>query len=125
MAMQPFGFGARLNSFRFAFNGLRLMVSGQHNAWVHAAATLAVVLAGALLRIPGADWRWLLVAIALVWITETLNTAFEHLCDVVSPEFNMSVQKCKDVAAGAVLIAAISAAAIGATVFWPHVVRWL
>jgi diacylglycerol kinase (ATP) len=123
MAEQPFRIAARLNSFRFAFNGLRLMASGQHNAWIHAVATGLVLAAGILLRISAADWRWLLLAIGLVWIAETFNTAFEHLCDVVSPELNMSVQKCKDVAAGAVLIAAVCAALIGATVFWPYAMR--
>jgi diacylglycerol kinase (ATP) len=66
------------------------------------------------------DWRWIIVAIALVWVAEIVNTAFEHLCDVVQPDFHVSVKAAKDVAAGAVLIAALAAAAIGVLVFLPY-----
>jgi diacylglycerol kinase (ATP) len=61
-----------------------------------------------------------LAARALVWIAETINTAIEHLCDVVSPQIQPSVKLSKNIAAGAVLIAAIAAALIDATVFWPY-----
>ena len=59
-------------------------------------------------------------AIVLVWVSEAMNTAFEHLCDVVSPDFHASVQKSKDIAAGAVLICAIAAVSIGVMVFAPY-----
>jgi len=55
----------------------------------------------------------------LVWVTEALNTALEHLADVVSPEANPLVGAAKDAAAGAVLLAAIASVAIGAIVFAP------
>jgi diacylglycerol kinase (ATP) len=61
------------------------------------------------------------LAIAIVLIAEAINTAFEHLCDVVQPELNASVKAAKDVAAGAVLISSIAAAIIGIMVFWPYV----
>ena len=67
------------------------------------------------------DWRWVVLAIVIVLATELLNTAFEHLCDVVQPELHASVKAAKDVAAGAVLVTSIGAAVIGAMVFWPHV----
>ena len=54
-----------------------------------------------------------------VWTAEALNTAFEALCDVASPEFHPAVERAKDVAAGAVLVAAIGALCIGACVFGP------
>ena len=60
------------------------------------------------------------VAMALVWVAEAMNTAFEHLCDVVSPEFHASVQRSKDIAAAAVLVCAIAAAILGALTFWPY-----
>ena len=114
---------ARLNSFRFAFAGIAYMLRTQHNAWLHLIATLVVVAAGVALNVSGEDWRWLVVAIVLVWTAETVNTAFEHLCDVVSPEFHASVQKSKDIAAGAVLIAVIGAVIIGLQVFVPYLLR--
>lgn len=117
---RPFTAAGRLRSVRYAVAGIAYMLRTQHNAWLHAAASLAVVVVGLALGVSAADWRWLIAAMALVWIAEAMNTAFEHLCDVVSPEFHASVQKSKDVAAGAVLLAAIAAAAIGASVLVPY-----
>jgi diacylglycerol kinase (ATP) len=120
---KTFSARARVGSFRHALSGLWLMMRTQHNAWIHLAATLVVCGAGLLLRVSANDWRWLVVAVVMVWIAETLNTAFEHLCDVVSPEFHLSVKHAKDIAAGAVLICAAGAACIGMLVFWPYLVR--
>ena len=120
---KPFSVIARIRSFRHALAGLWLMLSTQHNAWVHLAATLLVCGAGLALKVSATDWRWLVVAIALVWTAEALNTAFEHLCDVVSPDFRHAVQKSKDIAAGAVLLSAIAAASIGALTLWPYLSR--
>ena len=120
---QGFSILARLRSFGFAFSGIGFMLRTQHNAWLHLAATVLVVTAGTVLKISASDWRWLVVAIALVWVSEAFNTAFEHLCDVVSPQFHASVKFAKDIAAGAVLIAAIGAATLGLMVFVPYLVR--
>ena len=118
-----FSVAARLKSFRFAFAGIATMLRTQHNAWLHLIATVVVVAAGFALKVSDEDWRWLVTAIVLVWTAETVNTAFEHLCDVVSPEFHASVQKSKDIAAGAVLICVIGAVIIGLQVFVPYLLR--
>jgi diacylglycerol kinase (ATP) len=112
---------ARLKSFRYAFAGFAFMLRTQHNAWLHLIATIIVVALGLALRVSADDWRWLIAAIALVWIAETVNTAFEHLCDVVSPEFHPSVKRSKDIAAAAVLVCAIASALLGAITFAPYV----
>jgi diacylglycerol kinase (ATP) len=111
---------ARIRSFSFAFAGLAFMLRTQPNAWVHLVATVLVICAGLLLPVSLSDWRWLIAAIASVWMAEAINTAIEHVCDVVSPQFNLSVKRAKDIAAGAVLVGAIGAATIGATVFLPY-----
>lgn len=116
-----FSLRERVGSFGYALRGLGFMLRTQHNAWIHLAATAVVVASGLALRIAAADWRCIVPAIALVWVAEIVNTAFEHLCDVVQPEFHVSVKTAKDVAGGAVLVAAIAAAIIGAMVFWPYV----
>jgi diacylglycerol kinase (ATP) len=59
----------------------------------------------------------------MVWTAEALNTAFEFLCDVASPEFHPLIQKAKDVAAAAVLLSAAGAVIIGLLVFVPHLAR--
>ena len=113
-------FTGRLRSVRFALRGISLMLRTQHNAWIHAAATLAVIAAGLLLGVTAAEWCWLVLAIVAVWTAEALNTALELLADVASPEFHPLVEQAKDVAAGAVLIAALGAVAIGVLVLGPY-----
>jgi len=118
---QPFSFTARLHSFRYALAGLRTLLLTQHNAWLHAAATAVVVVAGLALGLSPAEWCWLVLAMTLVWMAEALNTALEFLADAVTQEFHPLILQAKDVAAAAVLIAAIGALLIGLLVFGPHV----
>lgn len=111
---------ARLRSFGYAFSGIAFMLRTQHNAWLHLVATFAVIAISIYLHITPSDWRWIAVAIFLVWSAEAFNTAVEYVCDMVSPSYNVVVKHAKDVAAGAVLLSAISAAAIGLLTFWPY-----
>lgn len=122
---RPFAFSGRVRSIRYALQGLKLMLVTQHNAWIHAAATAGVVIAGLLLRINASDWCWLVLAMIAVWTAETLNTAFELLADAVSPGLNTVIGQAKDVAAGAVLITAIGAVIIGLLVFGPYLLALL
>ena len=119
---RTFTFSGRLRSFGHAIRGIGLMLSSQHNAWIHAAATLIVIAAGIILGIKPGEWCWIVVAIILVWAAEALNTAFEFLCDVASPEFHPLVMKAKDVSAGAVLITAIGAVIIGWIILGPYII---
>jgi diacylglycerol kinase (ATP) len=124
---QPrFSFVARLKSFVFAGRGLRSLVLGEHNAWLHLAASITVVAAGLILRISMADWRWLVLAIGIVWLAEAFNTATEDLCDRINPKFDPAIGRIKDMAAGGVLVAAMVAASIGLlTLASPLMARFL
>ena len=115
--MTGFSLKDRVRSFRYAFDGLGFMLRTQHNAWLHALVTVLVVAAGLAFGLSSSDWKWLLLTIVIVWLAETMNTAFEHLCDVVSPEQRDSVRRAKDIAAGAVLICALGAVAMGGLIF--------
>lgn len=99
------------------------MVQSQHNARIHALATIVVVAVGALLRISFAEWALIALAILCVWVTEALNTAIEFVVDLVSPELHATAAKAKDVAAAAVLVAAIGAFIVGCLVFGPYALR--
>lgn len=114
---------SRLESFRWAFRGLRTLLASQHNARIHLLASVCVCGLGILLGISRLEWCAVAIAIAMVWTAEALNTAFEFLCDVASPEFHPLIQKAKDVAAAAVLLCAAGAAVIGLIVFLPHLLR--
>lgn len=119
--MAVFTLPARLKSFAFAANGLRFMLRNERNARIHLGAAAFIVVAGLALGLQGSDWRWIAAAIFWVWFAEAVNTAIEHLCDVVSPGPNRSVRIAKDVAAGAVLISATGAAVIGAITMAPYI----
>ena len=99
---------------------MRTLLASQHNAWIHAVATCAVVGAGLALRVGRFEWLALVVAIVSVWVAECLNTAFELLCDVASPDFHPLVARAKDVAAGAVLLCAVGAVVTAGLVFAPY-----
>jgi diacylglycerol kinase (ATP) len=121
VADQSLTFSGRVRSVRFAIQGIRTMLRSQHNAWIHAAATIAVAAAGAAFRLSSSEWCWIVLAVMAVWTAEALNTAFEFLTDVASPTFHPVAGHAKDVAAGAVLISAVGAVVIGLLVFGPHV----
>lgn len=119
-ARRTFSFRARLRSLRFAFRGVRRMLIGEHNAWLHAAASIAVVAAGFVCHISCGQWCAVVLAMMAVWTAEALNTALELLCDVASPSMHPMVERAKDVAAGGVLLSATGAAVVGVLVFGPH-----
>ena len=120
-----FSFTGRIRSVNHAIYGIIEMIKGQHNAWVHAVATICVVTAGSVFQVSTSEWCFLILAIVAVWVAEALNTAFEFLCDVTSPEFHPLVKKSKDVAAGAVLLSAIGAVIIGLIIFVPYIKSYL
>jgi len=125
MKQKPFEFIKRIQSFKFAFDGIWTMLKSQHNAWIHACITAAVVVAGVVFGVSPSEWCWLVLAIMAVWTAEALNTALEFLADAASPEFHPLVKHSKDVAAGAVLISAIGSVIIGILVLGPHILHLL
>ncbi|MCF7973375.1 MAG: diacylglycerol kinase family protein [Phycisphaerae bacterium] len=109
----------RIRSFRFAMHGLRMMLQSQHNAWLHATATVLVITGGIVCHINHDDWCWIVLAVISVWTAEALNTALEFIADVASPEFHPLVKSAKDVAAAAVMLSALGALIIGLLVLGP------
>ena len=114
-----FSLHARLQSFVYAFQGLRLLVQSQHNAWIHLMATIVVVVLGFYWQLSRFEWSAMIFAVILVWVAEAFNTALEFLADHISPEFAPLIGKAKDLAAAAVLIASIGAVIIGLLILGP------
>lgn len=115
----------RVRSFTYAFSGLKILLKTQHNSWIHLAVTGVVLAMGLTLHITAIEWCVLTLAMASVWITETLNTAIEFLTDLVSPEYHPIAGQVKDLAAAAVLISAMGAAIVGVIVFLPRIIQLL
>ena len=122
---ERFSLVGRMQSLRHAIDGIILMLKSQHNAWLHATASVLVLLLAALFRLSGREWCWMEIAIMAVWTAEALNTALEFLADVASPEFHPLAKKAKDVAAGAVLISAAGSVVIAMFIFGPHILKFL
>lgn len=83
---------------------------------------MVVLAASIYFRLSSDEWRWIFLAIALVWLAEALNTAIERLADAITVEPNENIGYAKDVAAGAVLAAATVSAVIGLTIFLPRLI---
>ena len=115
----------RLQSFRYAWYGIVLMLRSQHNAWLHAFASVCIMVSGGLFRLTAGEWCWVILAIVAVWTAEALNTALEFLADASTPEFHPLVKCAKDVAAGGVLISALGSVIIGLLVLGPHLLNFL
>ena len=110
----------RVASFGHALRGVRAALASEVHLRFHAAATVAVVGLGFWLNVSRLEWAMLALAVASVWTAELLNTAIEALTDLVSPDYHQLAGRAKDVAAGAVLLAALGALVVGALVFGPY-----
>jgi diacylglycerol kinase len=110
---------SRAFAFRNAFSGWWFVIRTQRNAWIHAIVSVVVVILSFWLRLQPRDWAVIVVAIAMVWTAEFLNTALEAVVDLASPQQHYLARVGKDVGAAAVLIAAVSAALIGLLVLGP------
>lgn len=110
---------SRATSFRYALSGWWFVIKTQRNAWIHALISLAVVIVCVWLRFERHDWALIILAIALVWTAEFLNTALEAVVDLASPQQHDLARVGKDVGAAAVLIAAGSAVIIGFLIIGP------
>jgi diacylglycerol kinase len=107
-------------AFGFAWRGLVGLVRTQVNARIHLAAAVVVIVAGLVCKLSWGEWAAVVAAIGLVWTAEALNTAIEAVVDLVSPEYHELAGRAKDLAAGGVLCAAVTAVVIGVLIFGPH-----
>jgi diacylglycerol kinase (ATP) len=114
-----FSIHSRLKSFQYAFDGLVLFFKTEHNAWLHLVCTICVVILTLSVKVSNSEVIALVIAIALVWITEMINTCIEKAMDMISKEYDVRIKVIKDISAGAVLVAAAAALIIGLFVFIP------
>ena len=110
----------RVASFGHAGRGVWSALRSEIHLRFHAAATVVVLGLGFYYRLGRLEWALVALAVAGVWTAELLNTAIEALTDLASPDLHPLAGKAKDVAAGAVLLAAAGAVVVGALVFGPH-----
>ena len=108
-----------LAAVRYALRGVRFMLA-ERNCRLLALATAAVVVTGLYFSLNALEWCAVIGATTLVWVAEGLNTALERLTDLASPACHPLAGQAKDIAAGAVLLAALGAVSIGVIIFAPR-----
>ena len=118
---ETFSISRRFKSFSFAFKGILFAFKTQHNLWIHFPAIILVVIAGFIFRISPVEWLFILCATGMVLVAELFNTAVESLVDFISAEYSEKAGIIKDLAAGAVLVAAVISVIIAIIIFLPKI----
>lgn len=112
-----------MKRFKYAIKGILFAFKTQANIRIHSIISVLVISAGFLFKINPLEWLFIIFAIGLVLSAELFNTAIESLVDQVSPSYSEKAGLIKDVAAGAVLIAAVVSVIIGVIVFLPKIIE--
>ena len=112
----------RLYSFKYAFAGLLCFFRKDSNGQLELLAAIVVVAAGCFFHISNLEWLAVLLCIGSVLTLEMINTSIEKLCDMVQPEYHPQIKTIKDIAAAAVLLAAVVSLVIGIIIFYPHII---
>ena len=115
-----YSFKKQLKSYTFAWKGILTCAGHEQNITFHLLVAILVIAAGLLFNITHVEWMVVMLCIGTVITAELFNSAIERLVDLVSPEWNKIAGEVKDIAAGAVLVTAITAAIIGLIVFLPY-----
>ena len=109
----------RLKSIGFAFKGMLILIKTEASIKVQLCITIVITFAGFYFEISKTEW---MVQLAMIGLSlEGMNTAIEHIADFIHPEYHKKIGLIKDVAAGAVFIAAIIATIIAGIIYVPKI----
>ncbi len=109
----------RIKAFQVALKGISTAIQGELHMKIHLLATCVCVVLGFILHLSPLEWVAILFCIALVIVSELINTAIELLCNKIHPDYDLDIGKVKDISSGAVLFASIISAIIGLIIFLP------
>ena len=118
---KKFSLRDRGKSFRYAFNGVRILWKEEHNFRIQLIIAFLVIGAGCIFRISLNEWLAVILSTFFVLALEIINSSIENLADFVSPERHEKIKKIKDISAAGVLIAALAALVIGLMIFLPKI----
>ena len=112
-------FTGRLKSISYAFRGALKLIKTEHSVIVQFSIGILMIFAGLYFGISKTEWLFQTLAIGLVMSIEGLNTAVEKIADFIHPAYHERIGFIKDIAAGAVFFAALTAIAIGLIIYIP------
>lgn len=110
----------RFKSVGFAVKGAIKLITTEHSVMVQTSLGVLLTIAGFCIGISHTEWLFQTLAIGLVLSIEGLNTAIEKVADFIHPDYHERIGFIKDIAAGAVFFAAITAIIIGLIIYVPH-----
>ncbi|HTW97017.1 MAG TPA: diacylglycerol kinase family protein [Candidatus Methylomirabilis sp.] len=109
-------------SFTYAFRGLVKTFREEQNLQVQSVVAIIIIVLGLIFKITATEWMLLLIVIALVMMTELVNSAVERIADALKPRIHEYIKEMKDIMAAAVMFSALLAVVIGLIIFIPHIV---
>ncbi len=112
-------FKGRLRSLKFAIRGAWLLLTTEHSIMVQFGISVLITIIGFFMHLSRIEWMFQFLAIGMVLVAESLNTAIEKLCDFVHPDFHKRIGFIKDISAGAATFAALIAVIIGILIYFP------
>ena len=113
-------FTGRLKSMGFALKGAIKLITTEHSVMVQSSLALLMIIAGFYFGITRIEWMFQIIVFGLVLSVEGLNTAVEKIADFIHPEYHERIGFIKDIAAGAVFFAALTAITIGCIIYFPY-----
>ena len=113
-------FTGRLKSIGFAVKGAIKLVTTEHSVMVQSSIAVLMTVAGFYYNITATEWMFQILVFGLVLSIEGLNTAVEKIADFIHPDYHERIGFIKDIAAGAVFFAALTAIAIGCIIYFPY-----
>jgi diacylglycerol kinase (ATP) len=111
----------RLKSVSYAVKGAVKLITTEHSVMVQFFVGIALTIAGFCFKITATEWLFQTMAIGMVMSIEGLNTAVEKIADFIHPDYHKRIGFIKDIAAGAVFFAAITAIIIGLIIYVPKI----
>ncbi|NOT37822.1 MAG: diacylglycerol kinase family protein [Saprospiraceae bacterium] len=114
-----FSFRERINSFAYAFRGMREFFAHDPNGKIEIGLALLAISFGFYFQISSTEWMFVVFSIITVIASEIFNTAIEEICNLIHPDKHPTIKRIKDLSAGAVLLIAIGAFVIGLIIFIP------
>jgi len=114
-----------IKSFAFALHGIKQCFVSEPNFRIHFGFAFIAIAAAVFFQVTIAEWIAVGFCIAFVMVMEMMNTAIEKFCDVVHPDIHPEIKNVKDIAAGAVLLAAVFSVVTGLIIFIPKIIIYI
>lgn len=109
----------RLFAIKYAATGFWILITSENSIKAQVFIAFMMAIIGFIMQISATEWMFQIIAIGLILVAESLNTAIENIANFVHPEYHKQIGRIKDISAGAVFFAAIIAVIIGLIIYVP------